>query len=67
MEDLADGRQRIVVPVSEPAWLERILLQIGPAAVVVDPPEWRDAGRRAAARVRARYEVRPPSEDLNAR
>jgi proteasome accessory factor C len=55
VEELADGRQRIVVPVSEPAWLERILLQVGPDAVVVDPPEWRDAGRAAAARVRARY------------
>ena len=55
VEELADGRQRIVVPVSEPAWLERILLQIGPAAVVVDPPEWRDAGRAAAARVLERY------------
>ena len=55
VEELADGRQRIVVPVSEPAWLERILLRVGPDAVVVDPPEWRDLGRAAAARVRARY------------
>jgi proteasome accessory factor C len=57
VEDLPGGRQRIVVPVSEPAWLERILLQIGPDAVVLDPPEWREAGRNAAARVRARYET----------
>jgi proteasome accessory factor C len=56
VEELPDGRQRIVVPVSEPAWLERILLQVGPDAVVVDPPEWRDTGRNAAARVRARYD-----------
>jgi proteasome accessory factor C len=55
VEDLPDGRQRIVVPVSEAAWLERILLQVGPEAVVVDPPEWRDVGRAAAVRVRARY------------
>ena len=60
VEELADGRQRIVVPVSEPAWLERILLQVGPQAVVVDPPEWRDVGRAAAARVRARYGTVPP-------
>jgi proteasome accessory factor C len=55
VEELADGRQRIVVPVSEAAWLERILLQVGPDAVVVDPPDWRATGRSAAARVRARY------------
>jgi len=55
VEELPDGRQRIVVPVSEPAWLERILLQIGPTAVVVDPPQWRDTGRAAAARVLERY------------
>jgi len=60
VEELADGRQRIVVPVSEPAWLERILLQVGPQAVVVDPPEWRDTGRAAAARVRARYAPADP-------
>jgi Predicted transcriptional regulator len=55
VEDLAEGRQRVVLAVSEPAWLERILLQVGPAAVVVDPPEWRDRGARAARRVLERY------------
>jgi proteasome accessory factor C len=62
VEDLDDGRQRVVVPVSEPAWLERILLQVGPDAVVVDPPEWRDTGRDAAARVRARYAGARPGD-----
>ena len=55
VEELPDGGQRVVLAVSETAWLERVLLQVGPEAVVVDPPEWRDAGRAAAARVRARY------------
>ncbi len=55
VEDLADGFQRVVVAVSEPAWLERILLQVGPDARVVDPPEWRDLGRAVAARVALRY------------
>jgi proteasome accessory factor C len=61
VEDLPDGRQRIVVPVSEPAWLERILLRVGPEAVVVEPPEWRDLGARAAARVVARYRSGAPA------
>ena len=55
VEDLPEGRQRVVLAVSEPAWLERILLQVGPDAVVVDPPDWRNAGTEAAARVLARY------------
>jgi proteasome accessory factor C len=53
--DLDDGRQRVTIAVSEPAWLERILLQVGPQAVVTDPPDWHDLGARAAARVLARY------------
>ena len=50
VEDLDDGRQRVTIAVSEPAWLERILLQVGPQAVVTDPPDWHDLGARAAAR-----------------
>lgn len=56
VEDLPDGRQRVVLAVSEPAWLERILLQVGPTARVVDPPDWRETGRTAAGRVLARYQ-----------
>ena len=55
VEDLDGGRQRVVIAVSERAWLERILLQVGPDAVVVDPPDWRTVGATAAARVLARY------------
>ncbi|MBK5288182.1 MAG: WYL domain-containing protein [Acidimicrobiia bacterium] len=55
VEDLADGYQRVVIAVSERAWLERILLQVGPEARVVDPPEWQTVGVDAADRVLARY------------
>ena len=57
VEDLDGGRQRVVIAVSERAWLERILLQVGPDAVVVDPPDWRPVGAAAAARVLARYQA----------
>ncbi len=55
VEDLPDGRQRVTVAVSDRTWLERILLQVGPEATVVDPPDWRTVGAAAAARVRERY------------
>ncbi len=55
VEDLADGYQRVVIAVSERAWLERILVQVGPSARVVDPPEWQTIGRAAAERVLTRY------------
>lgn len=53
--ELDDGRQRVTLAVSEPPWLERILLQVGPEATVLDPPDWRDLGARTAAKVLARY------------
>ena len=62
VEDLPDGRQRVVLAVSEPAWLERILVQVGPAAKVVAPPGWTDRGARAAQRVLARYRTDDPSQ-----
>lgn len=55
VEDLPDGRQRVVLAVSEPSWLDRILLQVGPDARVLDPPDWRERGRDVARRVLARY------------
>ncbi len=57
VEDLDDGRQRLVLAISEPSFLERILLQVGPDVRVVGPPEWRDRGAECARRVRARYEA----------
>lgn len=37
------------------AWLERLLLQLGPHAHVLYPPGYRDVGRQAAARLLERY------------
>jgi proteasome accessory factor C len=51
----ADGRLDVVLTVSEPAWLERLLLRLGPDAEVVEPAELRSAGVAAAERVLARY------------
>jgi proteasome accessory factor C len=38
------------------AWLERLLLRLGPAARVVDPPEYRTLAPDAAARILRRYD-----------
>jgi predicted DNA-binding transcriptional regulator YafY len=38
------------------AWLERMLLRLGPAARVIDPPEYRNLAATAATRVLRRYE-----------
>jgi proteasome accessory factor C len=56
VEDLPDGGQRIVLAVSETAWLERVLLRAGPGAKVVGPPESTGIGAAAARKVRARYQ-----------
>jgi proteasome accessory factor C len=50
-----DDRVEIVLPVSAPAFLERLLLGLGPAARVLDPPEARLLVARAADRILARY------------
>jgi proteasome accessory factor C len=56
VEDLPSGGQRIVLAVSETAWLARLLLRAGPEARVVAPPALVDIGPAAARRVLARYE-----------
>lgn len=55
VEDLPDGGQRVVLAVSENAWLEKVLLRAGPDARVVDPPALRGLAAAAAERVRSRY------------
>jgi proteasome accessory factor C len=50
-----DGSWAVVLAVSEPAWLERLLVSLGPDATVVAPPHLVDLGAAAAARLRARY------------
>ena len=56
VDDLPEGGQRVLLRVSEPVWLERVLLRAGPEARVLEPPEQRDVGAAAAARVLARYQ-----------
>jgi proteasome accessory factor C len=51
-----DGGWDVVLAVSGPAFLERLLLQLGPAATVVEPPAAAAAGAEAAERVLVRYE-----------
>ncbi len=57
----ADGRVAVTLAVGGTAWLERLLLQLGPHAQVLSPPDLVDVGRRAALRVLQQYRgpVRP--------
>lgn len=54
--ELDGGRVRVTLVVSERAWLERLLLRLGPAATVLEGAE--GVGPAAAARVLARYQAR---------
>ena len=49
------GGQLLTLAVGGRAWFDRLLLQLGPDARVVDPPELQRAGPDAARRVLARY------------
>jgi proteasome accessory factor C len=51
----ADGSWVVVLPVSERAWLERLVLSLGPDAVVEKPAEAAAVGPGAAARILTRY------------
>jgi proteasome accessory factor C len=51
-----DGSWKVVLAVSEPTWLERLLLALGPDARVVDPADLVALGADAAIRLRRRYE-----------
>jgi proteasome accessory factor C len=50
-----DGAWQVVLAISEPAWLERLLVALGPDATVVAPVELTELGVQAAARLRRRY------------
>ncbi|MFN0088766.1 MAG: helix-turn-helix transcriptional regulator [Acidimicrobiales bacterium] len=56
--ELEDGAFELTLPVSAPAWLERLLLRLGPHAQVVraDPPLDPAAGASAARRILARLD-----------
>ena len=49
------GGLQVSLAVGGTAWLERLLLQMGPGARVVAPPAFRDVGPAAAARLLERY------------
>jgi predicted DNA-binding transcriptional regulator YafY len=51
-----DGRVELDVVVGGNAWLERLLLRLGPDVRVIDPPELRNLASDAAARILLRYE-----------
>jgi proteasome accessory factor BC len=60
----ADGTVTdVVLDVSGTAWFERLLLQLGPYARVVSPPEMTGLAAVAARRVLARYEAGGPEPD----
>lgn len=50
-----DGRVEVVLEVAGLAWLERLLLRLGPEAEVVEPADLRTVGTDAACRLLARY------------
>ena len=50
-----DRRIEVTLGVVSTIWLERLLLQLGPGAEVLEPEVFRDLGRDAAASVLARY------------
>ncbi len=55
VEETPEGQLRVRLAVSEPAWLARVLLRVGPDARVEDPPEMRTVAADAANRIARRY------------
>jgi len=51
------GRLEMEVAVGGDAWLERVMLRLGPGAVVVDPPEDATLAAEAAARILRKYQT----------
>lgn len=47
------GRLRVTLAIGEQAWLERLLLRLGPHAQIIDGPP--DLASEAAKRVLSRY------------
>jgi proteasome accessory factor C len=55
VEQMPDGKLTVVLVANERAWLERLLLRLGPSAEVLDPAEVRVEAAEAARRLLARY------------
>ena len=58
-----DGRVELDVVVGGNAWLERLLLRLGPDVRVIDPPELRNLASDAATRILLRYEDTGNNQD----
>jgi predicted DNA-binding transcriptional regulator YafY len=56
-EEQGDGSVHFEVEVADVSWLGRLLLRLGPTAVVLDPPELAHAAASVAAKTLARYEA----------
>lgn len=61
LEELGAGRCRVTLAVSERAWLERLLLRLGPAVIAASGAD--GVAAAAAARVLARYRPRLASTE----
>lgn len=57
LERRADASVRLTLRVSDPGWVVRLLVRMGGAAVVVEPPEVAQAVRTRAAAALAHYEA----------
>jgi proteasome accessory factor C len=57
VDERAKGKVRVTLRISERAWLERLLLRLGPEAKVVAGD--REVGRQAARRLLLRYGAQP--------
>jgi proteasome accessory factor C len=57
--DRRGGKTEVVLAVSGAAFLERLVLSLGPSATVLGPPDARAAVAAAARRVLARYRDTP--------
>lgn len=56
VEEQADGSLLVTLAIAAEPWLERLLVSVGPEVQVVEAPgDLGGAGRRAAARILARY------------
>lgn len=54
-EPMPDGRWKVTLAVSEQAWLERLLLRLGPQAELIEPASLAEMRSHAAERILARY------------
>lgn len=55
LRELSDGRLQATIPVAGTAFVERLLLRLGPEVEVVEPADLIEAGSQVARRILARY------------